>query len=162
MHAPLTEQRFCIIEPHLIPSVCFISLVYRTFNDRRTRTEHVATTCAELLDIPYSKAYELSMFAKYESFGILGTWTRKECIAIGGKLREMDIECRLVPHEQEFAEWICHDMVPQFELEHAGPEYEAELSTFMAMTRSHDENLEAYMKDSNDQQKADDSLSLSS
>ena len=159
MHAPLTEQRFCIIEPHLIPSVCFISLVYRTFNDRRTRTEHVATTCAELLDIPYSKAYELSMFAKYESFSILGTWTRKECIAIGGKLREMDIECRLVPHEPE---WICHDMVPQFELDHAGPEYEAELSTFMGMTRSHDENLEACMKDSNDQQKADDSLSLSS
>jgi hypothetical protein len=39
------------------------------------------------------------MFAKYESFSVLGTWSRKECLVLGEKLREIGVECRVVPHD---------------------------------------------------------------
>lgn len=59
----------------------------------------MASSCVRVLNIPHEKAYELSMFAKYESFSVLGTWSRKECLVLGEKLREIGVECRVVPHD---------------------------------------------------------------
>jgi hypothetical protein len=116
-----------------------------------------------VLDIPYDKAYELSMFAKYESFSVLGTWTRKESIAIGEKLTELNIECRLVPIEEEYDEWKCPDIMPDFNLD-SGSEIEAELTTFMEMRQSHDQDLKSFMQQKKEQQRDElpDTFSLSS
>lgn len=116
----------------------------------------------EVIGIPYDDAYELSMFAKYESFSVLGTWPRKDSIAIGEKLRKMDVECRLVPHQLRYGEWKCPDVVPNFNLD-SQDMIDAELSSLMEMQYSHDQNLESFMGEEKDQQKDHpDTYSLSS
>ena len=92
------------------------------------------------------------MFAKYESFSVLGTWMRDECISIGKQLKELNLECRLVPQEDILDGWKCPDTVPQFDL-HSESEVDVELSAYMDMKHSHDQDLEAFMRGKKDQQK---------
>jgi hypothetical protein len=87
------------------------------------------------------------MFAKYEAFSVLGTWTRSECIDICEELRDMDVDCRLVPYEKSLEEWE----VPDFSLyygDDSESDIEAELSALMELRRSRDQDLEAFMKKS--------------
>ena len=112
----------------------------------------MASSCADVLDIPYDKAYELSMFAKYESFSVLGTWTRDECITIGEQLKELNVECRLVPREDMLDGWKCPDIVPTFDLQ-SESQVDIELSAYMDMQNSHDQDLESFMRGKKNQQK---------
>jgi hypothetical protein len=90
------------------------------------------------------------MFAKYEAFSVLGTWTRSECIDIGEELRDMDVDCRLVPYEKSLEEWEVPDFSPYYE-DDSESDIEAELSALMEFRRSHDQDLEAFMKKSSEE-----------
>lgn len=87
----------------------------RTFQNPNVRIDHVATSCVEVLGIPYHKAHSLSMFAKYEGFSVLGTWSRKECLSLGERLRELEVECRLIPFDEHYKKWVCPDVPPRFD-----------------------------------------------
>jgi hypothetical protein len=90
-------------------------LMPSTYYNPETQIEHVASSCVEVLNIPYDKAHELSMFAKYESFSVLGTWKRKDCISMGETLRGIGVECRIVPQDERLYYWKCPDFVPQMQ-----------------------------------------------
>eukprot|EP00804_Cyclotella_cryptica_P003136 CCRYP_013759-RA/>CCRYP_013759-RA protein AED:0.11 eAED:0.11 QI:196/1/1/1/1/1/2/542/201 len=92
-----------------------VILMPSTFQNPNVEIDHVATSCMEVLGMPYNKAHSLSMFAKYEGFSVLGTWTRKECLSLGERLREMDIECRLIPYDEHYKKWVCPDVAPRFD-----------------------------------------------
>lgn len=59
--------------------------------------DQAAESCASVLGIQSDKAKDLSLFAKHQGFSCLGTWTRDECISLGGKLRSHELECRVIP-----------------------------------------------------------------
>ena len=59
--------------------------------------DQAAESCASVLGFQSDKAKDLSLFAKHQGFSCLGTWTRGECISLGGKLRSHELECRVIP-----------------------------------------------------------------
>jgi hypothetical protein len=141
-----------------------ILLLPSTFKDSRTSVDEVAFNCAHVLNIPYDQAYEMSMFAKYEAFSVLGAWSRKECIEMGELLKELNVECRLVPHEEWLDEWEDAELLSHDDDFDSAADIEAELSTFMEMKRAHDQDLESFMNKAKEEKKNEhpDTFSLSS
>mmetsp|Transcript_35791 Transcript_35791/g.46333 ORF Transcript_35791/g.46333 Transcript_35791/m.46333 type:complete len:248 (-) Transcript_35791:147-890(-) len=74
-----------------------IILMPSTFKKHHMSIENTAESCTEVLGIPSTKAHELSLFAKYQGFSCLGTWTREECLDIGKQLVLHDLDCRVIP-----------------------------------------------------------------
>lgn len=97
------------------------------------------------------------MFARYEAFSVLGTWSRSKCIEIGQELRDMDVDCRLVPYEKSLEEWEVADFLPSYE-DDSESDIEAELSEFTKLKRSHDQDLEVFMKKSSEEAEIKQSL----
>mmetsp|Transcript_20942 Transcript_20942/g.45414 ORF Transcript_20942/g.45414 Transcript_20942/m.45414 type:complete len:136 (+) Transcript_20942:597-1004(+) len=73
----------------------------RTFHDDRISIEHAAESCIEILGIPSDKAQDLSLFAKHQGFSCLGTWPRDECLSMGEELSSRDLDCRVIPFNED-------------------------------------------------------------
>jgi len=79
-----------------------IILMPSTFQDDRMSIEHAAESCIEVLGIPSDKAQDLSLFAKHQGFSCLGTWSRDECLSIGEELINHDLDCRVIPVNDDY------------------------------------------------------------
>ena len=73
----------------------------RTFENEEMTIEHVTTSCNTILQMPLSKARQLSTFAKHQGFSCLGTWTHEECLTLGKELQKLDLNCRVVPFNSD-------------------------------------------------------------
>ncbi|KAL3808533.1 hypothetical protein ACHAXA_002700 [Cyclostephanos tholiformis] len=74
-----------------------IILMPSTFRKEQMSIEHAAESCSEILGIGSDKAWDISLFAKHQGFGCLGTWTREECLSMGEELLSRNIDCRVIP-----------------------------------------------------------------
>ncbi|CAB9521860.1 expressed unknown protein [Seminavis robusta] len=74
-----------------------ILLLGSTFEKPKITVVYVAGALEYVLDMPSDEGKELSKFAKDNGMSCLGTWTRKECLALGKQLQQRDIVCRVVP-----------------------------------------------------------------
>lgn len=74
-----------------------ILLLGVTFDRPRITVPYVAGSLSYVLGMPSGEAEEHAAFAKEEGMSILGTWPRKECLELGGKLQLRDLVCRVVP-----------------------------------------------------------------
>lgn len=80
-----------------------VILMPSTFHDDRMTIEHAAESCIEILGIPSDKAQDLSLFAKHQGFSCLGTWPRDECLSFGEELSSRDLDCRVIPFNEDSA-----------------------------------------------------------
>lgn len=61
--------------------------------------EEVAKSLADTIPgIQFDKAHDLSLFAKYQGFSVLGSSTHEECLTLGGKLLASNLDCRIIPY----------------------------------------------------------------
>lgn len=67
--------------------------------------EHSTTTLLAALSsnntpnnrLTYEKAHNLSLYTKHQGFGVIGTWTREDCLQIGEMLSKEGLDCRVIP-----------------------------------------------------------------
>ena len=62
--------------------------------------QYATESCTSILNIPPTKAHDLSLFAKHQGFSCLGTWTRGECLSFGEELSKRELDCRVVPFNE--------------------------------------------------------------
>ena len=63
--------------------------------------EEVAKSLTDTIPgIQFDKAHDLSMFAKYQGFSVLGSSTREECLSLGEKLLASKLDCRIIPYNR--------------------------------------------------------------
>ena len=73
----------------------------RTFHKDHMSVEEVAKSLADTIPgIQFDKAHDLSMFAKYQGFSVLGSSTREECLSLGEKLLASKLDCRIIPYNR--------------------------------------------------------------
>jgi len=75
-----------------------IILMPSTFKNPYMSIEYASESCSEILRIPREKSYDLSLYVKHQGFARLGTWTHEECVTFGRQLREMELDCRIIPY----------------------------------------------------------------
>ena len=79
--------------------------MYRTFTKNQVSIEHSTTTLLTALSttspnshrLTYEKAHNLSLYTKHQGFGVIGTWTREDCLQIGEMLSKEGLDCRVIP-----------------------------------------------------------------
>jgi len=74
-----------------------ILLLGTTFQKPRMTKNYVSSSLVFVLDMPETEADEHAEFAEEQGISCLGTWTREECLLLGAKLQNRDLECRVVP-----------------------------------------------------------------
>jgi len=84
-------------EERRLDDMFHVILLPSTFRKEHMSIEHAAESCTEVLGMPSDRAHDLSLFAKHQGFGRLGTWAHDECLSIGEQLRSRDLDCRVVP-----------------------------------------------------------------
>jgi len=75
-----------------------IILMPSTFNTPHMSVEYASESCSEILSIPSEDSYNMSLYVKHQGFAVLGTWTHQECVNFGGRLREKELDCRVIPY----------------------------------------------------------------
>ena len=68
-----------------------------TFGKSHMSIDDASQSCTEILGIMPDRARDLALFAKHQGFGVLGSWTRDECMSFGEALRSRNLDCRVVP-----------------------------------------------------------------
>jgi hypothetical protein len=89
---------------HLLPSLTQY-YIHRTFIKKQVSIEHSTTTLLTALSttspnshrLTYEKAHNLSLYTKHQGFGVIGTWTREDCLQIGEMLSKEGLDCRVIP-----------------------------------------------------------------
>jgi len=99
-------------DPHHI-----LLLGYETYAKERITVPYVTGSLMYVLDMPEGEAVDHAEFAKEQGLSILGTWPRRECLELGGKLQMRDLECRVVPGTPAGAQgWQAKDADAEFDV----------------------------------------------